>query len=288
MHTFNEFLAEIETTFANFTESNDIDRISIKGWVISCLREFGKNICDKSEAIIEIKNSQGNLPEGFKSLRLALNLEGTGYKILGDREKAKESTVYRQRIEQSGYYDFSSNTFVSDCNAKEITESIIANNQEIQIFHKPTYLSVVKGFKKESFDAECLNLHPSIRNKYPNQININNRTMQTNFKEGRIYIQYNSLPSDEDNEIVIPTFTTGDLYKYIENYVKLKIAENLILNGKNATNVQGLMQMWASKEREYRIAAKSECNYAGLDNNWHKRYNKLLQANFNKYNLPKL
>ena len=42
----SEFYAEIETTFQNFAETGDIDRISIKGWVISCLREFGKNICD--------------------------------------------------------------------------------------------------------------------------------------------------------------------------------------------------------------------------------------------------
>jgi hypothetical protein len=52
----------------------------------------------------------------------------------------------------------------------------------------------------------------------------------TNFKKGLIYIKYNSLPSDENGEITIPIITTGDILRYITNYVKIQIAENLILN----------------------------------------------------------
>lgn len=286
--TLKNFFAEIETTFANFAETGDIDRISLKSWVIACLREFGKNICDKREAIIEIKNSQGKLPETFKSLILALDLSPQGYKIHGDREKAKDSFIYRQRIENSGYYDWTTNSFVENCDGKLITESIISNNQKIDIFHKPSYLSVVKGFRKESFDVECLNLHPSIRNSYPNTISINRTTVQTNFKEGSIYIQYNSLPtSEEDGEIEIPEFTTSSILLYVENYVKIKIAENLILNSKNPTGVSSLLQMWMQQSIPLRNAAKSEANWNGLPKGWEKEYNKKLTMQMNQYNLPR-
>lgn len=287
MSTLKQFISEIETTFQNFTETGDIDRVSIKGWVISCLREFGKNICDKREAIIEIKNSQGKLPETFKSLILALDLSPQGYKIHGDKEKAKDSFIYRQRIEQSGFYDFSSNTFVNDSSAKLITESIISNNEKIDLYHKPSYLSVIKGFRKESFDVECLNLHPSIRNSYPHEININKTTLQTNFKNGSVYIQYNSLPtSDEDGEIEIPILTTGDIEKYIENFVKLKIGENLILNNKNPTAISSLMSLWQQQVIPLRNAAKSEANWSGLPKGWEKEYNKKLNMQMSQYNLP--
>ena len=91
----------------------------------------------------------------------------------------------------------------------------------------------------------------------------------------------------EDGEIAIPEYTTGSIVTYIENYVKIKIAENLILNGKNPTTVGQLLQMWLGKEREYRNAAKSEANFKGLNKNWIHRYQKKLQINTARYNLPK-
>lgn len=287
--TLTNFFAEVETTFSNFAETGDIDRLSIKGWVISCLREFGKNICEKREAIIEVKNSQAKLPETFKSLILALDLTPEGYKIHGDVEKAKDSFIYRERIEQSGYYDWIEKVFVPSCaEAKVITESIVCNHQAVDLYYKPNYLSVVKGFKKDSFDVDCINLHPSIREAYPNQISINKTTLQTNFKEGRLYIQYNSLPtSEDDGEVEIPFFTTGDIEKYIENYVKIRIAENLILNSKNPTGVTSLLQMWIQQSISLRNAAKSEANFSGLPKNWYKNYNRKLQIEFDKYNLPR-
>jgi len=284
--TLNNFFAEIETTFANFAETGDIDRLSIKTWVIACLRQFGKNICEKREAIVEVKNSQAKLPETFKSLILALDLTPTGYKIHGDVEKAKDSFIYRERIEQSGFYDWTTFEFKPSCaEAKVITESIVCNNQPCDLYYYPNYLSVVKGFKKDSFDVDCINLHPSIREAYPNQISINKSTLQANFKEGRIYLQYNSLPM-EDDEIMIPILTTGDLEKYVENYVKIRIAENLILNSKNPTGITNLLSMWMGQDRALFLAAKSESNWSGLGD-FSNKYKRKLQIEASKYNLPK-
>ena len=283
----SEFFAEVENTFSTYHETGDIDFISVKGWVISCLREFGKNICEQREAIVEVKNSQATLPETFKSLILALDLTECGYEIKGDKEKIKDSFIYRERIEQAGYYDWVDHSFKTNGSGKLITEAIVVNNQCVEFYHKPNYLSVVKGFKKDSFDVDCLNLHPSIRNAHSNQISINKNTLQANFKNGRIYIQYNSLPfSEEDDEVMIPYITTGDIEKYIENYVKIKIAESLILGNKNPTNIQPLLQMWLSQDRALRLAAKSEANWSGLGN-FKNTYKHKLQVEFNKYSLPR-
>jgi hypothetical protein len=282
--TLKEFIYELENTFSNFAETGDVDRIAIKYWVISCLRKFGKNICDKREAIVTVKNSQAKLPETFKSLILALNLEKHSYEV---KDGDKERFIYRERLEQEGYYDWSEQKFVPNCNTKLVTESIIIDNKAINLYYTPEYLSVVKGFKKDSFDVDCLNLHPNIREAYSHQININGNTLQANFKEGKVYVQYNSLPSEEDGEVIIPEITTGDIKAYIENYVKIKIGESLILNNKNPTGVTSLLQMWKADERGLWMGAKSEANFHGLPKDWHKNYNRKLQVEFNKYNLQK-
>src|SRR5690349_2469234 len=136
MSKLREFIAELENTFNIYSETGDVDRVSIKMWVISCLNEFGKNICEKREAIIKVENSQAKLPETFKSLILALDLTEQGHKVNGDLGKVKDSFIYRQRIEQPGYYDWVTNEFVENCNGKEITESIIVNNQPVEIYYR--------------------------------------------------------------------------------------------------------------------------------------------------------
>ena len=72
---FEQFVAEIETSLSNYSDSNDIDRQSIKTWLIQALRKFGKNICERNETIVEVKNSMALLPETFKSLTIALKVE---------------------------------------------------------------------------------------------------------------------------------------------------------------------------------------------------------------------
>ena len=287
MATLSEFIAEIESTFSIYAESGDIDRILIKTEVISCLNEFGKNICEKREAFVPIKNSQGKLPDTFKSLILALNLEPRGYTIFGDRERAMDSYIYRQRIEQPAYFDWVTNEYVSTCESKIITEKIIMNDQPAELYYSPQFLSVVKGFKKDSFDVDCLNLHPSIRNSYPWNININRRTIQTNIKSGNFYIQYNSLPTDDEGEIIIPEITTGDLLKYVKNHVKLKIVEDLTLKNKNTQGIMQFVPLWKADEVKLRNGAKSEANYNGLSQNWGKGLKKYRELQMSQFDLPK-
>ena len=91
----------------------------------------------------------------------------------------------------------------------------------------------------------------------------------------------------EDGEISIPEISTSSILSYIENYVKIRIAENLILNNKNPTNLQPLLQMWLGQNRQLYLEAKSESNWAGLNKNWHKGYKKRLQIEMSQYSLPK-
>lgn len=286
MTTLQEFIAEIESDLSSFAASGDIDRIMIKTNLILELRKFGNNICDVGEAMVKIKNSQGTLPEEFKSLKLALKADVCGCN--SNHRNVTDHYIYRERIENPAYFDEVNQEYVTSCNPKIITETITINNNDVDFYYTPQWLSLVKGINKKTLAHDCLNLHPSIRNTYPNQITITGNMINTNFSEGTVYLQYNALPTDEDGEIAIPTMTTGDLYRYLENYIKVKIAENLIANNKNPQGLAQLYSAWKQEQRELKAAALRETGFNGLGKTWNKTYRALNKAEFARFNLPAL
>lgn len=282
---FSEFMADIETTFQSYAETNDIDKISVKGWVIDKLRGFGKNICDTGEVVLGVENSKVLLPENFKSLILALKVEG---EIQNEKDRYKE-IPFKKYVTNDITYDSVSMEYIKNsCQSQIVIESLIQERQPIEHYMNMTPLSLVKGIQKNTLDVDCYNLHPSIRNAYPHQISITNRSLSANFKKGLIYIQYNSLPSDEDGEIAIPILTTGDISLYIYNSIKIKIAEQLIVNNRNPNpGLQNLLQIWFGQDRLLEIKARSESNWGGLSQDFAQKMYAKNRQNQNRYNLPK-
>lgn len=284
--TLDEFIAEFESLFKNYADTNDIDRLLIKTIVIEELRKFGKNICDKREDIIDIKNSQGLLPEDFKSLILALKLT-PNEEVNNKPEQEKRLIIERQRIENPAEWTTTTRDyFVNYCESKVVTEKVYAYNEKIGCVYTPHFLSLSKGFSNSTLDTNCLNLHPSIRNTYSDTISITNRTIRTNFREGKIYFQYNSLPMIDD-EIVIPIISTGDIKKYILNQAKIRVGEYLILSQLNTSGLKELMPMWLQSDRLLYISAKSEASWSGLNKDWDKRLHLKNKKEQDRYNLPR-
>lgn len=283
--TLDEFIADIETTFSNYAATGDIDRNSIKTWIIECLRKFGKNICDKRETVVEIKNSRALLPETFKSLILALKLSPEEN---NEKRDNRRLIVEKQRIENPAYFsDVTLDYYVDNCQSKIVTEKIYTHYEYEDKCYNSEWLSLVKGFKGDSIDSKCLNLNPIIRDSFPNKISITNRTINTNFKEGKIYLQFNSLPADDEGEIAVPILSTGSILEYITNEIKIKIAETLGINDKNPQTLKEWAGYWLSQRRLLFIEAKSEANWANLDPNWSKKYYAKNRQNQDRYNLPK-
>ena len=284
--TLDEFIAEFESLFKNYADTNDIDRLLIKTVVIEELRKFGKNICDKREDIIDIKNSQGLLPEDFKSLILALKLT-PNEEVNNKPEQEKRLIIERQRIENPAEWTTTTRDyFVNYCESKVVTEKVYAYNEKIGCVYTPHFLSLSKGFSNSTLDTNCLNLHPSIRNTYSDTISITNRTIRTNFREGKIYFQYNSLPMIDD-EIVIPIISTGDIKKYILNQTKIRVGEYLILSQLNTSGLKELMPMWLQSDRLLYISAKSEASWSGLNKDWDKMLHLKNKKEQDRYNLPR-
>lgn len=286
--TLEEFTAELESTFKNYSDTNDIDKILIKTCVINELRQFGKNICVKRETIVDIKNSRALLPETFKSLIMALKLQETD-ELTGLSKTEKKLVLERQRIENPAEWsNITRDYFVNYCESKIVTEKVYAYNEPNQRYYRTHNLSLVQGMEKDTLDVNCLNLHPSIRNNYPDKISIMNRTLNTNFKDGKVYLQYNALPCDENGEIAIPIISTGSIREHIENQVKIKIAEDLIIGQKNPTGLVSLLPLWNQNKRLFFIQSRSEASWNGMNQKeWSKKKQMENNTRIDRYKLTR-
>ena len=285
--TLDEFIAEIETKFKKFTDTDDIDRTTVKTLVIDCLRKFGKNICEKRDKVVEIKNSRALLPETFKSLIVALRVDDVSKEECGGVEK--RLIVEKQKIENPVQWDAIQRDYVANyCESKIVTEKTYVYNEREDRYYNYGWLSLQDGIKSDSLDSKCLNLHPSIRGNYEDKISITSRTLNTNFKEGKVYLQWNSLPADEEGEVIIPIFSTGDIKNYIENHVKVNLAETLILNDRQAQSISQFLSIWIQQQRQLFIFAKSEASYNGIDfKRFADRTQRKNRQNQALYNLPR-
>ena len=264
--SLEQFTAEIETSLSNYAESNDIDRQSIKTWVIQALRKFGKNICEKNETVVEVKNSRALLPETFKSLTFAVKVKTKPF----TEEEAKQLVLERKYIENPAVYDILSGDYVVNfCETRIVTEKVYSNVESTK-FYGYELLALAPNINRNTLDTNCINLHPAISQK-PNEISITARTLSANFKEGIVFLRFNSLPMGEDGEICVPILTTGDIYNFIFQMVRVNIIENVILNNKNAAAAGQLYSTLKAELRELEHKAQCESKYNGLQKGWDRR-----------------
>ena len=265
--SLEQFTAEIETSLSNYAESNDIDRQSIKTWVIQALRKFGKDICEKNETVVEVKNSRALLPETFKSLTFAVKVKTKPF----TDEESKQLILERKFIQNEAIWDSLTQSYITDyCQTFITTEKVYSHTEPIN-FYGYELLALSPSINKETIDVNCFNLHPSIAVNKPNEISIVNRTLNCNFPSGFVYIRYNSLPQIE-NEVAIPILSTSEIYDYIFSLVRINIAENLIANNKNPIGLNQLYQVWVAGLKNLYHAAQTESKMSGLgDGSWTRK-----------------
>lgn len=279
--SLEQFTAEIETSLSNYAESNDIDRQSIKTWVIQALRKFGKDICEKNETIVEVKNSRALLPETFKSLTFAVKVKTKPF----TEEESKQLILERKYINNPAIFDPLTQDYVVNFCETFITTEKVYSNTEPHKFYGYELLALSPHISKDTLDTNCFNLHPYISSNKPNEISISARTLSANFKEGFIFLRFNSLPMGEDGEICVPILTTGDIYNYIFQMVRVNIIENIILNNKNAAAAGQLYPSLKAELRDLEHRAKTEAKYNGLSPNFARKMYAINLANRKRFGL---
>jgi hypothetical protein len=278
--TRKQLIAEILTDLRQYDESGLIDYRSLNMWIKNELKRFGANITILTEKVIDVDNGQAELPEDFWTFHLAAKCKAESHEFEeGTRDLVQDSQYWTQRIENTYVWDNQSNSH-KQSDYKEISEKIFYKDAVVNFrYSEPTMLKLTKGFKKEFCAPGCKNLQKQLTNSAQNEINILGSKIQTNFKEGFIYLQYNALPTDETGDIYIPDVRS--LQEYLIYYAKRRILEALWINDDDV-NLINKLQYIKGQEKEYLGLAMTQVKMEGLGN-WDKKLKRKMIAETNRY-----
>jgi hypothetical protein len=286
--TFDQFIQELLSDFKSYEQ--DIDKLSIKRYVIGELKRFGNNILNVHEQVLIVKNSQVILPENFRALKLVAKVMPHAYSTDEcNKEDLQKSIWFKTTIENEATFDQISLQYIESCCPPKIIKHIVPIGRSFlhTYYKKPVLLTLTKGIDRSLLTKDCLNLPDRYREISEHQISITNNLLRTNFSEGYIYIQYTGLDM-EDGEIVIPEGWHGNLTRYLLSFCKAKIVENLIVNNKNPQSLSQMLPFFRQDALNDFKLAQTEWKFKAMGENIKQEIKKINRREFLQYNIRQL
>lgn len=253
--TFTELLAGIKSTFKSYDSVGLINDIDVYDWYLEALKEFGALPFELYEEVLEVKNGEAKLPDGFRKLVLAVKCEPYTYST-PHKDHLQQSRFWTERHEKSALWDTCSDCCVEE-SEKYIVEKLYYRSYECNYYYKnPTRLRLTEGINRKMCTSDCQNFKEK---KSPFEINIiKGKILQTNFTHGNVFIRYYGFEEDEDGFIEIPETFNGYLERYITDYVKGRLMESIVANGDATGGEQSLFALYRQDARDNKIKAMTE------------------------------
>lgn len=283
MLTFEQFASEIKSELSKYDNVGLIDDTLIMKQVYRGMNKFGVFPMEIYEDTLEVKNNKVKLPENFKALDLAIKCEP--YKVATeDRTVLLEDRMWSVLDRSSASWDECSPcdiTYTKDC----IVEKVYLKTKTPAAtfyYNKPMLLKLTEGTSV----GECTD---TCKNKFvtssPFEINIRNKTIYTNFKDGTIFVRYYGYHVDEEGMPYIPTSELGSMEEYLENKVKLAILEQILENGDDVPGDRAaqLLQRRDQKDRDLYLKAMTEYKMGNIFTNL-EEYGRHIKRTFELYN----
>lgn len=266
--TRKELVAEILTAVRKYDDLGLVDMITLNEDIKNQLRRFGSNVMEKRTKVLEVVGGRARLPEGFYKLNFAATCYPYSVEPEMEVDDSWRTDSYVKRIITNEYeWDNESQSHYKKA-YKEIIESKKIRGSQVKVKHGISeVLGLTKGVSKEYISDSCVN-KLVVNTRGSASINLTNTHIFTNFSEGHIFIDYQSLP-EEDGDLVIPD--NVNLQQYLKYYSISKILESIWLNDET-TNLEGKISYYRSESLRLESLAHTSVKFEGLGTNWDKKF----------------
>ena len=226
----SQIFAEVKNTLKSYDAEGLLDEISMRRWMRSEIKRFGNNIMVYSDDVVRVVDGKGKVPFDFWALQSATKYNPSHYECDDkSRDILQSSHFWLHTVEEQKRF----------INGREVKSEIKNCVKEEYYFHdaratlyyaNPQPLKLKKGFDRKSVTKDCANLPQKLRGINCNEINILKDHIQTDFREGYIYIRYKALPMTEEGEMYVPDTQHDRLKEYILAYVTWRMVEAIWMN----------------------------------------------------------
>lgn len=277
--TRKELKAEILTLIRKYDDLGLVDHITADNLIKAELKKFGSNVMETSSKVIEIIGGQADLPFDFFRLNIALKCQPYTVEPIEEVDTTwrKDHSVSK-RVVENYEWDNGSNSHYKK-SYKEIIEYKEIRGSRIQFKHSPIeVLALVKNIPKDFISNSCVNRAVSNISGSA-EINIKPTKIQTNFKEGYVYIEYESLPS-ENGDLIIPDIPYLD--EYLKYFCAYRVLEGIWTNGE-MTDVADKIMYFKNEANTLKANALTFTKFDKLSPDWSKKVKKNNRNNLRKF-----
>lgn len=288
--TFDQLIEDVTVDLYTFALENMIEPQQLIKLVRKINYDLGLRINQQSEIILEVNHGKVKLPDNFYTFNYAL--------VCGEHTVYSSTPTGGTHIEEVPYTEFPKDTILNCCEAPVDQPCCHNGTPGTCVTHNPSqpygdtcikprvfvnakneayelvqvsktgekrvyrYNQPLRMKPSQEIDCDCPNLYYNTANEGWIKFGF----LYTTFKEGKVYLNYQSHLEDDNGNLLVPDHEL--LNEYYEYAIKERILENLYLNGEDV--VQRL-QLIAPKLKAARNAALSLVNtpnFKEMENLW--------------------
>jgi len=287
--TFDELFEDVSVDLKNFTLEGMINPQQLIKIARRCNYELGLRIYRTRQVVLEVEHGKVRLPDDFHILNYAF--------VCGshtETEALPQGTHIEERLLTAPDYvcdpgqpticeptpDPCANSCddIDPCTGTCLTKC----GDEYQLIQKistrtRTYKSFFQLHITQGDKVECDCPNTSMWQGSPNQANIENGFLKTNFETGKVYLNYQGDMIDDDGSLLVPNHEL--LNEFYEYAFKQRILENLLMNGEQVGDLFGIV------EQRYRVARTNAMSLVNMPNfeELRKIWSVNRKAQYNKY-----
>jgi hypothetical protein len=127
-----------------------------------------------------------------------------------------------------------------------------------------TYTGLIPLRLKASQEIECE--CPNLYYNGPNEGWIKNGYLFTTFQDGKVYLNYQGLMENEQGQLLVPDHDL--LNEYYEYALKMRIMENLFLNGEDVAQRMTLLEQRLKAARSQALSLVNTPNFKEMEKLW--------------------
>lgn len=274
--TFNSLFEDVSVDFKNFTSQGDVNPQSLIKVARKCNYDLGFRIYKTRQIVLEVEHSQVRLPDDFHILNFATMCgEFETTVALPQGTEVEERLIVPQYTPDPGQPDTCGNIKPDPCPVlpeDPCTKVCLTEcGDEFELVQKikttkRTYRNMrpLHIVDHEKIQCDCPNT--SQWQGFPDQARIENGFLKTNFKTGKVYLNYQGDMIDDDGNVLVPDHEM--INEYYEYSLKERILEDLLMNGSDVSTQYGLIAQKLRASRNYALSIVNTPNWNEMKKLW--------------------